>query len=186
MIDSAPAGPTLPESEARGRLVAPTMPSWPARFALSTLAALAVTGLISAAAWLFLAENGPARESRLVQVVIPPGTAATISAGERVSPLPARFALVEGDTLLVRNDDVVDHRVGAYVIYAGQSANLPLDQPGGEATFLCTFHPGGVLGISVRGRSGPLSVLVPTLVIGLPLGLVLGVVLTVAARIDDT
>ncbi len=145
-------------------------------------AGLALAGFISAAAWVALSD-GPLRAPESVEIVIPQGTAAAIERGSTVSAIPRNLRLVEGDTLVIQNQDVVAHQIGSYSVSPGTTLSVPLARAS-TATLLCSFHPQGSIGLDVRPHTSVLLVLWPTLIIGLPLGLVSGGVLAVTRRLD--
>lgn len=164
----------------RLRLRVPNLIPW--RSAACLAAGVGLAGFISAASWVALSD-GPLREPQDVEVRIPAGTAEAIERGAAVSVIPADLSLVQGDRLVLQNEDVVPHRVGNYSVGPGTTLTLPLDR-GSSGSLVCTFHPGGSIALDVRARTSPLLVLWPTLMIGLPLGLVAAGVLEVTRRLD--
>jgi len=56
---------------------------------------------------------------------------------------------VVGDTLVVKNEDVVDHKLGPLWIPANSSAQLPLGNVESFA-FECTFQPSKYFGLDVQ------------------------------------
>lgn len=158
--------------------VAPHLP----RTLVSILAGLLLCGTVSATSWVVLS-GGPTRAAEAVQLVIPDGTGASIAAGSAESPIPRDLSLVQGDVLLVQNNDRVDHNLGPYVVRAGETLTVPLSQAG-SSSFLCSFHPSGGIGLSVAARNNPLMILWPTLALGLPMGVVLAIVWAVLWRLD--
>lgn len=152
------------------------------RAAVSLLLGVVLAGSVSVASW-FALSGGPTRSPGTVEVVIPPGTAASIAAGEKDSPIPRDLRLVRGDVLVVRNEDSVDHRFGPYLVPSGQTVSVP-QQQAGTSGFLCTFHPSGGLGVTVKNPNNPLWILLPTLILGVPFGAVIAVVWAVFSRLD--
>ena len=69
--------------------------------------------------FLFL-KSEAGRAPQHIELVIPPGTAEKVAQGEANPALPDKMVFVVGDTLVVRNDDVVD--------CVAQSLFCPLDQ----------------------------------------------------------
>jgi len=159
------------------------VPRIPWRWALCLIAGVGLAGSISAASWIALSD-GPLRDSQNVEVRIPAGTAEAIARGAAVSVIPADLSLVQGDRLVLKNEDSVPHRVGNYSVGPGTTLTLPLDK-GSSGSLICTFHPQGSIALDVRSRTSSLLVLWPTLMLGLPLGLVAGGVLEVTRRLDD-
>jgi len=152
------------------------------RTALSLAAGILLAGSVSVASWFALA-GGPTRSPQRVEIVIPPGTAARIASGATDSPIPRDLKLVRGDVLVVRNDDSVDHRFGPFLVPSGQTVSVPQEQAGSSG-FLCTFHPSGGLGLTVKNPNNPLWILFPTLILGFPFGAVIAVVWAVFSRLD--
>jgi len=64
------------------------------------------------------------------ELVIPEGTAARISSGEKVDLMPSRLHFEVGDTIRVENQDVVDQPVGPYMVGAGQEFEVTFGAPG--------------------------------------------------------
>jgi hypothetical protein len=56
---------------------------------------------------------------------------------------------VVGDTLIVQNEDKVDHQLGPLWIPASTSARLSLDQVE-SLSYECSFQPGKYLGLDVN------------------------------------
>jgi hypothetical protein len=89
--------------------------------------------------FLFLktdAGRGPER----IELIIPRGTAAKVASGESDPALPPTMVFVLGDTLVVKNDDVVNHQLGPLYIPPGTSASLIIDQSDNLA-LRCYFQP---------------------------------------------
>jgi hypothetical protein len=143
---------------------------------------IGLAGFISLASWVALSD-GPLRDPESVEVRIPPGTAEAIQRGAAVSVIPGKLRFVQGDRLVLKNEDSVPHNVGNYSVGPGTSLTMPLDTAS-SSSFLCSFHPQGSIALDVRGRTSPLMVLFPTIVIGLPLGLVSAGVVEVTRRLQ--
>ncbi|MBE0411123.1 MAG: hypothetical protein IBX69_15485, partial [Anaerolineales bacterium] len=71
------------------------------------------------------------------------------AAGDPVPSIPDEMVFVVGDTLLVRNEDRVDHELGPLWVPAGSSASLVLEQPR-KFRYACSFQNTKYLGIDVR------------------------------------
>jgi hypothetical protein len=82
------------------------------------------------------------------------------------------MSFVDGDVLLVTNEDGVTHRVGGYAVLPGRAIEIPVRFSAG-GFFSCSFHPSGRLPIVVR-PSGPtlLPSVLPALLLGIPLGVI--------------
>jgi hypothetical protein len=88
------------------------------------------------------------REPQRVELVIPAGTALSIENGETPPSIPEDMTFVVGDTLVVINQDEVDHQLGPLWIPAGTSASLNLDT---EENFVlqCSFQSTKIFGLDV-------------------------------------
>ncbi len=154
------------------------------RWALCLAGGIVVAGGLSLASW-FLLSDGPTRAPGTIELVIPAGTAARIEAGGAPPSIPSELTFVVGDTLVLRNEDSVQQEMGPFAVPAGGTLRIPLRQASTQ-TFLCTFHPQGRVGLVVRGRTSPLWILWPTLLLGLPLGAAAGAVVTFLGRLEDS
>ncbi len=113
-----------------------------------------------------------ARAPQEIVLTIPKGTAERVARGEQPPSIPQNMIFVVGDTLVVKNEDEVDHQLGQLWVPANSSASLTLNQAA-DFVYECSFQPGKIFGIDVRppltllthiaGISGP----------GLSLGLLL-------------
>ena len=88
------------------------------------------------------------RPSQEILLVIPPGTAKRVALGQRPPSIPQNMSFVVGDTLVVKNEDTVEHRLGPLWIPAGTSASMKLstDQ---KYAFQCSFVPSKIFGLDV-------------------------------------
>lgn|SRR5690606_34170110 len=64
------------------------------------------------------------------ELIIPEGTAARLAAGEKIDLMPSRLTFEVGDTIRVKNEDVVDQSVGPYRVGAGQEFEVTFGAPG--------------------------------------------------------
>lgn len=145
---------------------------------------LLTAGLISLLSWVFLADR-PARDPGDVELVIPVGTYQKIQSGQPGSLIPKGLDLVQGDTLVVVNQDDHTHQIGQQTIPAGDTVRMLLAQSSSQ-TLLCSFHPSGQLGINIQGTSSPLNILWPTLILGIPFGIVAGIVQVIFSRLETS
>lgn len=123
------------------------MKSIPLRRALvAALIGLFLGALITEVPFLFLRET--ARVPMEVLLVIPKGTSEQVARGEQSPSIPKTMKFVVGDTLVVKNEDVVDHILGPLWIPANSSASLPLDSKESLA-FDCSFQAGNSIGLDV-------------------------------------
>ncbi len=108
----------------------------------------------------------------MVELIIPQGTAEQVARGEQPPSIPQNQVFVVGDTLVIRNDDVVDHKLGQLWIPANSTAQLSLNQ---EANFAyeCSFQPGSYFGLDVRQPLTPGTRLYGILYAGLPMGVLI-------------
>lgn len=120
-----------------------------------------------------------ARGPQVIELVIPPGTADLVARGEDNLSIPADMTFVVGDTLVVRNQDDVNHQLGPLYIPAGSSASLTFDAVQNYA-YACSFQTGRYLGLDVREPLTPGTRLLGTLFAGLPLGALLALYSLVA------
>lgn len=114
---------------------------------LSAALGLMIGVLVSEVPFLFLQET--ARPPQEIVLTIPAGTADQIARGEQPPSIPENMLFVVGDRLVVRNEDVVDHKLGPLWIPANSSAQLSLDQEESLA-YECSFQPTKYLGLDVR------------------------------------
>jgi hypothetical protein len=117
------------------------------RLLISLLVGLVLGAAVSEIPFLFLQET--ARPPQEIVLTIPPGTAEQVSRGEQPPSIPTDMIFVVGDTLVVKNDDVVDHKLGPLWIPANSSARLSLGQEESLAVE-CTFQPGRYFDLDVR------------------------------------
>lgn len=116
------------------------------RVVYSVLAGLTIGALITEIPFFFLRET--ARAPMEVLLTIPAGTAELVARGEQPPSIPASLKFVVGDTLVVRNEDSADHKLGTLWIPANSSARLALTEKENMA-FDCSFQPDNVLGFEV-------------------------------------
>jgi hypothetical protein len=109
------------------------------------------------------------REPERVELIIPAGTAQSVAEGKAPPSLPEDMTFVVGDTLVVVNQDNVDHQLGPLWIPAGTSASLNLDT---EQDYIleCSFQPTSVFGLDVRQPVTLGTRLTGILFAGFPLG----------------
>jgi hypothetical protein len=117
------------------------------RLLISLLAGLLIGVLVSEVPFLFLRET--ARPPQEIALTIPQGTAEQVARGEQPPSIPTDMIFVVGDVLIVKNEDVVDHKLGPLWIPANSSAQLPLGQEENLA-YECSFQPGNYFGLDVR------------------------------------
>jgi len=89
------------------------------------------------------------RGPKQVLLVIPPGTAQRVALGEQPPSIPTNMMFVVGDTLIVKNEDSVEHQLGPLWIPAGSSASMPL-KTDEKFAFQCSFVTTKVFGLDVN------------------------------------
>jgi hypothetical protein len=114
---------------------------------LAAVSAVLVLG-VSELAYRLQRED-TSRAPKTVELIIPAGTAEQVAAGETAPSIPEEMIFVLGDTLLVRNEDSVDHQLGPLWIPVGKTASLLLDQASDYA-YSCSFQPSQYMGLTVR------------------------------------
>jgi len=118
---------------------------------------IAVSAVIAAAAgalaWAALVP--PSEQAREEMHVIPKGTWARRSAGEKVDVLPAEIHLILGvkDVLVMQNNDDVPQMFGPVLIMPGQNFRLPF-RVASRYDFACTAHVNGQLTVFVGPTPG--------------------------------
>jgi hypothetical protein len=149
----------------------------PARTIVIRVIASMLIGLILGVAineitFQFLRET--ARAPKVIEIVIPQGTADQVARGETPPTIPDSMTFVVGDTLLVKNNDTVNHELGPLWIPAGSSASLSLGEAQSYA-YSCSFQPTQYFGIDVREALTPSTRLTGIFLTGAPLGVLIAV-----------
>jgi hypothetical protein len=137
------------------------------RIFFSFLLGILVAGVTTELAYQVLKREN--REPQRVELVIPAGTAQDVASGQAPPGIPDDMNFVVGDTLVVTNQDEVDHQLGPLWIPAGTSASLNLDTEE-NYSMDCSFQPGKVLGMDVRQPVTLGTRLTGILFAGFPLG----------------
>jgi len=117
------------------------------RLIISFVIGMGLGAALSEIPFLFLHET--ARPPQEIVLTIPAGTAEHVAKGEQPPTIPESMVFVVGDTLVIRNEDTVDHKLGPLWIPANASAQLPLGNVDNLA-FECSFQPGNYFGIDVH------------------------------------
>jgi hypothetical protein len=140
------------------------------RLLISLLAGLLLGAAIGEIPFLFLRET--ARSPREIVLTIPAGTAEQVSRGEQPPSIPQNMIFVVGDTLVIENEDIVDHKLGPVWIPANSSAQLSLNQEENFA-YECTFQTGSYFGLDVREPLTLSTRLYGILYAGLPIAILI-------------
>ncbi len=114
------------------------------------------------------------REPQQVVLVIPYGTADQVKAGVYNPSLPSDMTFVQGDVLVVKNEDKVAHQLGPLFVPPQTSSVLSLDVAD-HFSYACSFQPSKFLGLDVRQRVDTGLRMQAILAIGLPTGMMLAV-----------
>jgi hypothetical protein len=117
------------------------------RVLISMLLGVSLAGITTEVAYQVLKREN--REPERINILIPAGTAERVAAGQPPPSIPANMSFVVGDTLVVTNQDNVNHQLGSLWIPPGTSASMKLDTEQNFA-FECSFQPTKYLGVDVR------------------------------------
>jgi hypothetical protein len=149
------------------------------RIVISMLLGVLLAAITTEVAYQLLKREN--REPQRIELVIPAGTAEGIARGEAPPSLPEDMNFVVGDTLVVVNQDNVDHQLGPLWIPAGTSASMHLDT---EQNYIleCSFQPTKVLGIDVLQPVTLGTRLTGILFAGFPLGALFAVYSTLLGK----
>jgi len=96
-----------------------------------------------------LQDENTARAPQEIELVIPAGTAAKVAAGQDAPSIPEEMNFVQGDVLVVINQDSEPHTLGPLYVPANGSASLPL-QDADHFALTCSFSVTKYLGLNVR------------------------------------
>ena len=110
---------------------------------------LILGALLAEIPFLFFPQmNIVTRPSQEILLVIPLGTARRVALGQQPPSIPQNMSFVVGDTLVVKNEDSVEHRLGPLWIPAGTSASMKLNT-NQKYAFQCSFVPSKIFGLDV-------------------------------------
>lgn len=140
------------------------------RIIVSILIGLLLGVAINEITYMFL--RNTARAPKVIEIVIPNGTAEQVARGETPPTIPDSMTFVVGDTLVVKNNDTANHELGPLWIPAGTSANLYLDAAESYA-YSCSFQPGQYFGLDVHEALTTGTRLYGILFTGIPLGVLI-------------
>jgi hypothetical protein len=140
------------------------------RILVSMLIGIAVGAVVSEVPFLFMRET--ARPPQEVLLTIPAGTAGQVARGEQPPTIPQDMIFVVGDTLVMKNEDNVDHKLGQLWIPAKSTARLALNEEQNMA-FECSFQPGNYFGLDVRQSLTWSTRIYGILYAGLPVGILI-------------
>jgi len=120
----------------------------------------------------FAFQRETARAPKQITLLIPKGTAAEVSRGEQPPTIPPNMQFVVGDILIVKNQDVVEHKLGPLFIQPNSSAQFSLDQEE-QLSYECSFQPGKVFGLDVNEPVTLGTRVYGILDVGIPLGILI-------------
>lgn len=142
------------------------------RVVVSLIIGVVLAGITTEVAYQVLKRENRAPEQ--IQLVIPDGTSERVAAGEAPPTIPSDMNFVIGDTLVVVNQDSVDHHLGTLWIPAGTSASMRLETEQNYA-MECSFQPTKYQGIEVHPPVTLGTRLEGIFFAGVPLGMLLAV-----------
>jgi hypothetical protein len=140
------------------------------RILVSIALGLLIGVLVSEVPFLFLRET--ARMPHEIVLIIPAGTADEVARGEQPPSIPQSMTFVVGDTLVVKNEDSVDHKLGPLWIPANSSAQLSLEQEESLA-YECSFQPGNYFGLDVYEALTPATRIYGIFYIAIPMAILI-------------
>jgi hypothetical protein len=143
------------------------------RFGISMALAFIFGFVVSEVGYRLVPDNIRRQTPERFELVIPLGTAERIAAGETVPALPENMTFLQGDVLVVVNQDVESHQLGPIWVPPNTSGSLLMDTPQ-SYSYACTFQPSQYLGLDVRSRLTAGVRLQGVLAISLPTGILIG------------
>ncbi len=125
------------------------------RLIISGIIGIVLSIAISEGAYQALRDDTD-RAPQTVELVIPDGTAEQVEAGNAVESIPEKMVFVEGDVLLVKNEDTTDHQLGPVWVPPGTTGRLVMENVN-NYSYGCSFQPSRYLGLDVRPRGASLT-----------------------------
>ncbi|NUQ54970.1 MAG: hypothetical protein HUU14_03680, partial [Dehalococcoidia bacterium] len=110
------------------------------RFWAGWLGAGLALGFLLSIIWWALLEPAAAGND-VAELTIPAGTAAAVARGEPAPFIPNSLSLGRNRELVVRNNDVAGHKVGAWTVPPGGVAVIKA--AAGTGDLICSVHPSG-------------------------------------------
>ena len=145
------------------------------RVAISMVIGVLFGWALSEVSYVFIPDKEAAERSpQRIDLVIPFGTADQVDEGVYNASLPTSLTFVEGDMLVVKNEDKVAHQLGPLFVPPSTSSVLTLDSAN-SYSYACSFKPDKYIGLTVLPRVTSGTRLVGILAIGLPTGMMLAV-----------
>lgn len=151
------------------------LPDFFLRSAIGILIGMLFGWLLNEASYAYTPDKASAaREPQRINLVIPYGTSAQVEQGVYSASFPTSITFVEGDILVVKNEDTVSHQLGPLFVPPKTSGVLALDTAN-TYSYACTFKPDKYIGLTVLPRVTAGTRLMGMLAIGLPTGMMLAV-----------
>ena len=88
-----------------------------------------VVAAIGVGIGITMIRNQP-RDPQTIEIVVPKGTNDRLKAREKVAVMPSKLEFTVGDYIRIRNEDVVRHSVGPYLVDAGEELFLRYGKAG--------------------------------------------------------
>jgi hypothetical protein len=137
------------------------------RILISILIGLAGAWIVSEASYQLNKDPAARDEANRVELVIPAGTAESIANGEAPVGIPSRMTFVEGDLLIVRNEDSVSHQLGPVWVPPQSSGVLQIGTAS-DYSYACSFSDTKVFGLEVHPQLTLEARIQGTMAMGLP------------------
>lgn len=137
------------------------------RILISILIGVVGAWIVSEVSYRLNKDPNSRDEANRVELVIPAGTAERIANGEPALGIPNRMAFVEGDLLIVRNEDSVSHQLGPVWVPPQSSGVLQIDTAS-DYSYVCTFSDTKYFGLEVHPQLTLNSRIQGVLAMGLP------------------
>jgi hypothetical protein len=83
------------------------------------------------------------------EIAIPAGTQARLDTGESVEVLETQIRVKVGESVRIRNDDIVDHVIGPYYLQAGAALQQTYRAPQ-TIEFVCFVNPDKAINLIVE------------------------------------
>jgi hypothetical protein len=137
------------------------------RVLFSFVIGLVAAGIISELSYQLNKDPEARDKANRVELIIPAGTAERIAAGETAVGIPDRMSFVEGDLLIVRNEDSVSHQLGPVWVPPQTSGVLEVGAAS-DYSYECSFSESKYFGLEVKPELTPNSRIQGALAMGLP------------------
>ena len=145
------------------------------RSLVSIALGLVLAVIVSEGSFLLMPDKQSAsRAPHEMVIVIPYGTSEQVKQGVYNRSLEDDMSFVEGDVLIVKNEDIVTHQLGPILVPPQTSGVLELNIAN-DYSYDCSFQPTSKMGITVLPRVDTSSRVQGILAIALPTGMMLAV-----------